>query len=215
MKLYRIMKKIAFIGSGELSRHIAHYIKTDAKFEVVGFFDDFTAVDTQIDSYKVIGKLSDIKDCFRHKVFDELVNGIGFSRMQYRKQVFDTYKDEIPFLTYVHSTCFVDVSAKIGRGVIIFPNALLYYNSVIEDNVFIQVGSTVTDSTIGANSMISGNVIIAGRAIIGESCNLGVSTTIINDVNICNAVHTGAGTVVIKSIDQPGLYVGVPARKIK
>ena len=34
-------KRVAFIGSGELAVHIAHYMVEDDQFEVVGYFDDY------------------------------------------------------------------------------------------------------------------------------------------------------------------------------
>jgi sugar O-acyltransferase (sialic acid O-acetyltransferase NeuD family) len=209
------MKRIAFIGSGELSQHIAHYIKTDTDYEIIGFFDDFAELNSTINSYKVIGRLDDIIPFYNQGIFDELVNGVGNTRMEYRKRVFEGFYTEVPFLTYIHSSCLVDVSASIGMGVILFPKVLLYYNSVIENNVFIQVGSTVTDSTVGNHTMISGNVIIAGRTTIGACCDFGISTTISNDLTLCDNVRTGAGTVIVKNINESGLYVGVPARKIK
>ena len=35
-----------------------------------------------------------------------------------------------------------------------------------------------------------------------------------NNVNICSGCKVGAGTVVVKDITEPGIYVGVPVRKI-
>ena len=209
------MKKVAFIGSGELSLHIAHYVEEDKQYEVVGFFDDYTPVGTNVSKYKVIGTLDDINSEFKKNVFDGLVNGIGFTRMEYRKEVFDRFSDSIPFPNFIHSSCIIDSTAKIGRGVIIFPMSMLYFNSVVEDNVFIQVNSTITDSKVCKDSMVSAGVMVAGRSEIGKGCNIGVSTCISSDVKICDKVRTGAGAVVPNDITLPGTYVGVPARKIK
>lgn len=208
-------KRVAFIGSGELARHIAHYVVEDNQFEVVGYFDDYTKVGEIVNDYPIIGKLSDIPAFYKKGVFDELINAIGYTRMLYRKEVFEQFADAIPFATFIHSSCFVDKTASIGKGVIIFPFSIVYLDTIIEDNVFIQIHFSITDSKIKKHSMISQTVSIAGRSEIGESCNIGISTTISNDIKICNNVRTGAGTVVTKNIIEPGLYVGVPARKIK
>ena len=208
-------KRVAFIGSGELAVHIAHYMVEDDQFEVVGYFDDYSDVGTENYKYRIIGKLDDVESAYRSNLFDELVNGIGFTRMAYRKEVFNRFVDKVPFANFIHSSCLIDSTAKIGQGVIIFPMSMLYFNSIIEDNIFIQVRSSVTDSRIKKHTMISANVIVAGRAEIGESCNIGVSTTINSDTKICGLVRTGAGCVVNRDIEEPGTYVGVPARKIK
>jgi sugar O-acyltransferase (sialic acid O-acetyltransferase NeuD family) len=208
-------KRIAFIGSGELSLHIAHYVIEDNQYEVVGFFDDFTPVGSMVKDYKIIGTLNDIQTMFDQNIFDGLVNGIGFMRMEYRKEVFDRFKGIVPFTNFIHSSCIIDSTSKIGEGVIIFPMAMLYYNAVIEDNVFIQVNTTITDSKICRDTMVSGGVMVAGRSIVGKGCNIGVKTCISNDISICDNVQTGAGAVVVKNITEPGVYIGIPARNIK
>jgi len=209
------MKKIAFIGSGEMARHIAHYMVEDKQFEIAGYFDDFVKAGTIINGYSVLGKLDDIEESFKKGVFDEMINAIGFTRMQYRKETFERFEYTIPFATFIHSSVLVDSTAKIGKGVVVFPFSIIYLDAIIEDNVFIQIRSYVTDSIVKRHTMISGTVSIAGRSEVGECCNIGISTTVSNDIKICDFVGTGAGTVVVKDITEPGTYVGVPARKIK
>jgi sugar O-acyltransferase (sialic acid O-acetyltransferase NeuD family) len=208
-------KRIAFIGSGEMARHIAHYMVEDNQFEIVGYFDDYVSIGVIINNYPILGKLDDIEKSYSNNMFDELINAIGYTRMTYRKEVFERFESIIPFATFVHSTCLVDSTAKIGKGVVVFPYSILYLDAVVEDDVFIQIRSYVTDSVVKKHTMISGSVSIAGRCEIGECCNIGISTTIINNIKICDYVTTGGGATVTKNIIDPGLYVGLPARKIK
>ena len=209
------MKKVAFIGSGEMARHVGHYMVEDKQFEVVGYYDDFTPVGTIVNNYPILGKLDDIEKQYKQGVFDELSIAVGFTRMQYRKEVFERFENKIPFATFIHSSCIVDSTAKIGKGSIIFPKCILYMDSIVEDNVFIQINSYVTDSIVRKHTLISATVSIAGRAEVGECCFIGIGSTISSDVKVCNNVFAGAGTVIVKDITEPGTYVGVPARKIK
>lgn len=207
-------QRIAIIGSGELAKHIAHYAVQDNQYEVVGYFDDFAVVGSMINSHQIIGKLNQVEQFFKEGQFDQLLIGVGYTRMAYRKEVFERFLKIVPFATFIHSSCFVDSNAKIAQGSIIFPRCTIYMGCVIKENVFIQVGSCITDCTIHSHTMISANVTIAGRSEIGKCCNIGVSTTIINDINLCDEVKTGAGAVVTKNISESGLYVGVPAKRI-
>ncbi|HOG18997.1 MAG TPA: hypothetical protein PKW37_00950 [Salinivirgaceae bacterium] len=209
------MKRVAFVGSGEMARHVGHYMVEDRQFEVVGYYDDFTPVGTIVNNYPILGKLDDVEMQYKQGVFDELSNAIGFTRMQYRKKVFERFENKIPFATFIHSSCTVDSTAKVGKGSIVFPQCILYMDSIVENNVFIQISSFVTDSVVRKHTLISASVTVAGRAEVGECCFIGVGSTISSDVKICNNVFTGAGTVVVKNITEPGTYVGVPARKIK
>ncbi|MGI6478984.1 MAG: hypothetical protein ACOX0M_06035 [Salinivirgaceae bacterium] len=210
------MKRVAFIGSGEMARHVGHYMVEDNQFEVVGYYDDFTPVGTIVNNYPILGKLDDVEMQYKQGVFDELSIAVGYTRMQYRKDAFERFKNKIPFATFIHSSCIIDSTAKIGEGVLIFPKSVILIDSIIEDNVFIQINSCIADvSVVRKHSLISVAVSIAGRADVGECCFIGVGSTISSDVKICNNVFTGAGTVVVKDITEPGTYVGMPARKIK
>lgn len=49
---------------------------------------------------------------------------------------------------------------------------------------------------------------------IGNQVSIGSNATIL-PVTICDRVVIGAGAVVTKNIDQPGIYAGNPARKLR
>jgi len=67
---------------------------------------------------------------------------------------------------------------------------------------------------IGDGSMLTASVCLAGSVVIGKGCWLGIGTMVVDHVSICDRVKTGAGTVVIRDIKTPGVYVGNPARRI-
>ena len=208
-------KRVAFLGSGEMARHIAHYMVEDNQFDVVGCYDDFVEKGAMVFGYPILGRLDEVEQDYLNGVFDEIINAIGYTRFKYRKELYDRFVDKVPFATFIHSTCLVDSTAKIGKGVVIFPFCIVYLDAVIEDDVFIQIRSYVTDSKVKKHTLLSGTVSIAGRSEIGECCFLGISTTVSNDVKVCDFVTTGASTAVVRDITESGLYVGAPARKIK
>ena len=51
------------------------------------------------------------------------------------------------------------------------------------------------------------------KTIIGDKVFIGSNATIL-PVEICNDVIIGAGAVVTKNINEPGIYAGNPAKKI-
>ena len=60
-----------------------------------------------------------------------------------------------------------------------------------------------------AGSVVSGNV------LIGDSCYMGNNSSIREKITICEDVIIGMNGCVVKNIDKPGTYVGVPVNKIK
>lgn len=71
------------------------------------------------------------------------------------------------------------------------------------------------DSEIEAHCFLSPRVAIAGFVKIKEQCFLGINSTIIDNITICPQTQLGGGSVVTKSITESGLYVGIPAKKIR
>lgn len=210
------MKKLAIIGSGGLGQLIAHYAMHDKQFEVVGFFDDFAVSGSNINNIKVLGQISEIEIFYNQDVFDVIICGIGYNHLGFREELFHKLHRKIEFANLIHSSCYIDASCNIGKGVFMLPGSVLDSNVRIEDNVVLNLSCTIAhDSKIGAHSFLSPRVAIAGFVTIGKRCYLGVNSTIIDNIAINDDVQTGGGTVVNKSILEKGLYVGNPSRFIR
>ena len=54
-----------------------------------------------------------------------------------------------------------------------------------------------------------------GLIHIGKRTWVGIGATVIDGISVCDDCILGAGTVVVKNIDQSGTYVGMPFKKDK
>lgn len=209
------MKKIAIIGSQDLAQQIAHLINTDNNAQkVIGFYDDFIEKDTLIKELPVLGKIANIEEDFFNKKFDELLIGIGYNHFGFRKQLFDDLSPKIPFTTFVHSSCIVDKTAKIGKGSVLYPASIIDQNVIIENNVLVNLGCCIShESRIGSHSYLSPRVAIAGKVKIDESCFIGINATVIDEIFITQNTTLGAGANVVKHITETGIYMGNPAKR--
>ncbi len=97
---------------------------------------------------------------------------------------------------------------EIGANTCIDRGAL--GDTVLEDGVkldnLVQVAHNVH---IGAHSAMAGCVGIAGSARIGRHCTVGGGAIILGHLELVDRVHVSAGTVVTRSIRQPGQYSGL------
>jgi sugar O-acyltransferase (sialic acid O-acetyltransferase NeuD family) len=210
------MKKLAIIGSADLAQLIAYHAEADHHYHVAGFFDDFVDPNATVAGKKILGKIKDVLDCFQKGVFDELIIGIGYKHLTFRKKIFEEFASQLPIASVIHSSAYVDSSCLIGKGCFILPGCILDRNVVLKDNILLNTGCVIAhDSTINAHSFLSPGVAVAGFVSVGECCNIGIRTTIIDNITIVNGVQTGANTTVTKDILQPGLYVGTPPRFIR
>jgi acetyltransferase-like isoleucine patch superfamily enzyme len=120
---------------------------------------------------------------------------------------------------------------KIGDNSFIGPFVEIQKGVLIGTGCKIQSHSFICELvTIGNNCFIGHGVMFindpmqtgpAGgdrskwkKTNIANNVSVGSNATIL-PVSICNDVVIGAGSVVTKDIDQPGVYAGNPAEKIK
>lgn len=207
------MNRLAIIGSSDLAQLIAHHAVSDKQYNVIGFYDDFKKEGEKINGSVILGNIAKAESDFKNDVFDEIIIAIGYKYFDFRKKTFDSLQGKIPFGKLIHSSCYVDSSCQLGRGVVLLPGCVLDMNVILKDNVLLNTGCVIAhDSSIGAHSFLSPGVIVAGFVNVGACCNIGINTTIIDNIIIGDNIQTGGGSVVVNNIDKPGTYVGVPAR---
>lgn len=96
---------------------------------------------------------------------------------------------------------------EIGANTSIDRGALA--DTVIEDGVKldnqIQIGH---NCHIGAHTAMAGCVGVAGSARIGKHCTFGGAAMVLGHLNIVDNVHISSGSLVTRSILEPGQYTG-------
>ena len=210
------MKKLAVIGSSDLAQLIAHHAVSDGHYIMAGFYDDYKEEGSLVDGIRISGRLNRIEEDFENGLFDCLMVGIGYKHMDFRKSIFETLSGKIPFGKIVHSSCYVDPSATIEAGCFLLPGCVIDRNVHVYENVLLNTGCVIAhDSSVSKHSFLSPAVKMAGFSKIGQSCIIGINATIIDNVVISEGIQVGAGAVVTKILNEAGLYVGCPAKRIK
>ena len=96
---------------------------------------------------------------------------------------------------------------EIGANTTVDRGALA--DTVIEDGVKldnqIQIGH---NCRIGAHTAMAGCVGVAGSATIGKYCTFGGAAMVLGHLSIVDNVHVSSGSMVSRSINQPGQYTG-------
>lgn len=209
------MKTLAIIGAGHLGQQIAHYAITDNHYHKVVFFDDFSP-NTNVLGIPVIGSSNEVDSEYKNKSFDEIIIGIGYKHLEVRKQLHEKYSKLIPFGKIIHSTSWVDKTATVKAGCVIYPACCIDANVTIEENTIMNIGCTVAhDTRVLKHCFLSPRVAVAGFVTIEEMCVIGINTTIIDNISVKSQSKIGGGTVVTKSIEKSGLYVGNPHRFVR
>ena len=212
------MERLAIIGAGELGVQIYNLNKnSNIQYEVVGFYDDFSEIDTTVVENKmVVGNVDNVLDDFNNNLFDELVIAVGYKHLNHRKSIFDKFSEIIPFASIIHKTCLIDETATIDSGSVLYAGCIIDKNVHIKNNVLLNLGVVVShDTAIGNHSFIAPGVVISGFVEIDELNFIGSGTVIVDNVKVCAQNVIGAGSVVPFNLRKSGLYVGNRLRKIK
>jgi UDP-3-O-[3-hydroxymyristoyl] glucosamine N-acyltransferase len=107
-------------------------------------------------------------------------------------------------------------SVSIGRGSIICANCILTCDIDLGDFAQLNLATTIGhDTKAGAFFTTAPGVHISGKVLAGERVYFGTNASAIEDLSICNDVVVGAGACVAKNITEPGIYVGIPAKKLE
>ena len=116
--------------------------------------------------------------------------------------------------------CFVGPFVEIQRGVTIGARTRIQSHSFVCE--LVKIGS---DCFIGHGVMFVNDLFATGRPARGDRnlwratrvadhVSIGSNATIL-PVTICAGAVIGAGAVVTRDIDSPGIYAGNPARKLR
>lgn len=121
---------------------------------------------------------------------------------------------------FIGDDCFVGPFVEIQQNVVIEHDTKIQSHSFICEMVtighhcFIGHGVMFVNDVFTNGKPAGGNKGLWKRTIIGNYVNVGSNATIL-PVNICDGAVIGAGAVVTKNIEVPGVYVGNPAKLLK
>ncbi len=114
--------------------------------------------------------------------------------------------------------CFIGPFVEIQKGVKVGSKTKIQSHTFVCELVNIGAGCFIGHGVMFINDLFSkgkpagGDMALWKSTNIGNNVSIGSNATIL-PVSICNDVVIGAGAVVTKNINEPGIYVGNPARK--
>lgn len=122
--------------------------------------------------------------------------------------------DSGTLVNVIHPTAFVDVSARLGRGVFIGPRAVVHVGARVGRGAIINTGAIVEhDCHVGDWTHLAPGAVLCGTVTVGEGAFIGANAVVRENTTICPWAVIGGGAVVVGNIDEPGTYCGCPAKK--
>ena len=115
---------------------------------------------------------------------------------------------------------FIGPFVEIQKGVTVGPRTKVQSHGFICELVsigadcFVGHGVMFTNDLFATGGPARGNKSLWKSTTVGNRVSIGSNATIL-PVFICDDVVIGAGAVVTRDIDLPGIYAGVPARFVR
>ena len=211
------MDKIIVIGSGGHAGIVIDILEEINKYQIVGIITNDIFPDRRFANYTVLGNDSVLQELKENGINKVAIGIGGFKNNVLRKKIFNKLKAiGFEIVTAIHPKTVVARTAKIGEGSVIFAGVIINPNVIIENNVIVATGSTIDHETVIKNHvLISAGVTVGANDIIEEGVLIALGAKIVSGIRITKDVLIGAGAVVVKDCLKKGMYLGIPARKIK
>ena len=100
--------------------------------------------------------------------------------------------------TYVGKGSIVNAQTQLGAGVIINSGAIIEHECRIANGCHVAPGST-----------------LCGNVVMAENSFIGAHSVVRPNISIANEVVLGAGSVLLRDINKPGVWFGNPAKHIR
>ena len=115
--------------------------------------------------------------------------------------------------TIIGDDCYIDSGVKSSGECRIGNRVTLRYDSIIARGCEIEDDVFISPQLMTENLDSKGKAI--GGAHIGSNCFIGTNVTLGSGIKIANGTIIGTKANVRKTITDPGIYIGNPARKVK
>lgn len=191
--------KLALFGYGGHAREVARQIDQEVTFFVNEEYANKTAKpisEFNPQEYAMMVAVADSKDRF------DIVHRLP---------------KETKYFTFIHPTAQIfDDNIEVGEGSFIGANTILTTNIKIGKHAILNRGNQIGhDCKIGDYFSAMPGAIVSGNVTIFDLVYMGTNSAIKEKISIHSLSTIGMNSCVIKHIEEPGVFVGVPAKKIK
>ncbi|WP_461183366.1 acetyltransferase [Virgibacillus kimchii] len=202
--------KLLIIGASGHGKVVADIAIKMNKWNKIEFLDDNPNLTSSL-GLNVVGNSNQISEFIGQ--YDIFV-GIGNNRVRekiYKK--LELLGASIPVL--IHPSAILAEQVQIEKGTTVMARVVINSSTNIGKGCIINTGCTIDhDNNIEDYVHISPGANLAGGVTVGKNSWIGIGSNVSNNVSIFKGCMVGAGGVVIRDIKEPGVYVGVPVRRV-
>ena len=213
------MNNIVIVGTGGFAKEVAFLVEEINKMEhvwnILGYIsNDKKNIGSTHGKYKIYNT-DDWLLTTNEKL--NVVLGLGDPKLIDKLSKKFKVNSNLIFPNLIHPNVIGDWDKiRFGKGNIVCAGNIFTTDIIVDSfNVFNLSCTIGHDTKIGNCNVFNPNINISGGVRIENDILIGTGVQILQYLKICKDSTIGAGAVVTKNIEEPGVYVGTPARKIK
>lgn len=204
------MYKVVVIGAGGHGKVVADAVLQGGA-EVIGFLDDDLSCEGRLILGRPwLGTLENIAAYAAQGCW--FIIAIGNNKT--RRKIAEAHN--VNYYTAVHPCAVIAPEVSLGAGTVVMAGAIVNAGTSVGGHCILNTSCVVEhDNRLGDFVHICPKAALAGTVSVGEGAQIGIGSSVSNNLNICGGCLIGAGAAVVRSIDEPGVYAGVPARLLR
>jgi sugar O-acyltransferase (sialic acid O-acetyltransferase NeuD family) len=206
------MEKIGIYGTGGFAREVVCLLDDLGKFNSIEAFYE----PEEIWKEKWVGKtLLGIPVLPDSEIRPGQQISIGIGASEIRERVVDSLPKDIVYPTLIHPNAIVSRWVSLDFGCVVCAGVIITCQINIGKQAQLNLQTTIGhDCQIGNYFTSAPSVNISGECSFGNHIYFGTCSAVRDTVQICDNVIIGMGAIVVKNINEPGTYIGIPAKKI-
>lgn len=214
------MEKIVIIGGKGGAVVVAEQIydsqiKTGT-VEFLGFAFDDESFGPTINGFPVLCKTREAKE--KYEKYPDVKFIFQLYRPDLMKERIDLLNSYgIPpekFATFIHHSCMVAKTTKIGHGAALMANVVVNPNAAVGNHCTIHSNSIVGhDTTLGSHNFVAAHTVFGSSSVVGNGNFFGLNSTLNNYLKIGDFNFIGMASNVIKGLGSNQKVYGNPAKE--
>lgn len=201
--------RIIFIGAGGHGKVCAEIARLVGYDEIL-FLDDNREL-FHCGEYKIVGIGENyLKFMDKNTYFFVSIGNAG-ARQKMQERIESSGGN---IATLIHPDAVVSSSAEIGSGSVLMAGSVVNSSTMMGKGVIVNTSSSIDhDCRLSDFCHIAVGAHLCGTVELGSNTWIGAGAVVSNNIKICKDCMIGAGAVVLQDINEPGTYVGIPAKR--
>ena len=210
------MDNIVIIGGGGHAKVLINIIKKNNDFAITGYTDNNDCGEQL--GIKYLGNDTILGELITNNKCSHAALGVGQINLNNKRYIITGSIKNLgyKFPAIISKDSIINEDVSIGEGTVVFDGVVINSGSKIGKFSILNTGVIIDhDCEIGDHTHIATGAVLSGGVKVRSNSMIGAGATVIQYKEIAESCMIGAGAVVTNDLKEPGVYAGIPAKKIK